>query len=256
MLPPNMVPSAWDDVEIDWSHPLAQGLAFLILFNSGNAKDVITQTTGTPSGVSVGTNYRGVGSYSTGGQYLMPSTLVPNLGATNNLTVFACGVFNGAPTGEAGIISFKGTNSNSWFDLEINGGSGNKIRMEPFSGSFSDIYGSTSLTTGQNYAAGSVLTGSSCEIWLNGLLDNSASYSATLTALNATGQISICKHDVFYNPGLITNIHYYTIPLSHGLMAWLAAEPFAMLKPKKTISYYFASLSAYQKSSFFLIGRR
>jgi len=22
LLPPNMVPSAWDDVEIDWSHPL------------------------------------------------------------------------------------------------------------------------------------------------------------------------------------------------------------------------------------------
>lgn len=230
-------------VELDQSHPLANGLIGLWLLNDGTARDL--------SGT--GNN----GSLISGPSVVagpMGPTLDLNSASTQYVSVPDSSALNtgGGNTGELSFVAWvttptlptafwfqKGSGNYAQFGVRSNG----KIFLYTSFGSY-DGSGSNTLATGATYCVAATISHVTATGYVNAGLD--ASYAMSSPPGSLSGYpLNIGAGSSGASPwnGTIGPVTFWNRALSAQEIAWLYAEPFAMLRPTRRISFGFVPSS-------------
>jgi len=233
-------------VEIDWSHQLARGLIFANLGTrdlTGNVP-ALTLTNGS---VAQGSTPAGAAWAHTAANQqlwaLAPTALKPNQGS-----LFWYGNVIGNPgvanTGYLGVVPDNaGSAPYDSYAIAADAGTNNFCFFD--SGATTDF---AAIITGQQTLAASWIgAGGAIVGYRNGVQVGSGATQGASPAYTGTSLVSVGGYPTTYTtryPNALTNFALiYNVVLPANLMAWLNAEPFAMLRPKVVRQFFLAASS-------------
>ncbi len=253
LLGPKIVPT--EPVEIDWSHPLAQGLQFLLLPAAGAVgnRDLIDGLSSSSVSAPIGLGGRGPGmlTTATGTGWQFNSSPPGNLRLNVGGTLFWTGLTHGTPIGgynSAGVIGLVNSTV-GWESYALQASAYTRSYL------FDYISGTSTQRVedsggvppvGEHSAAVSFVVGGNIGMYRDGILSGSATWvGTTAPSYSSNSYLSVASDGngarVINGTTYITTI--YGRALSADLIAWLAAEPFAMLRPKMRQRWYAASIT-------------
>ncbi len=246
-LNPQLVPTV--PVEIDWTHPLSQGLTWLMIPGSPHGfADIVGNY---PRLIPSSTNYLIVPS-SEGP--VASATVAGDTGASvfigNNphgLTSAGTILWNGRINSSAisSGTQIAGVQSSAGYDYYFGfgvGGSPATYSAVAWLGSTGYSSSSSTWAVGHQRAIAAFTAPGTLGFWVNGAL---VSNNTTLPAGSVPfdGNTYLVNNIIMYNTGFGTyqntaQIAMWNQELSSGLIQWLSAEPFAMLRPIRRRMFY------------------
>lgn len=237
---PRVVPT--EDVEIDWSHPLAAGLVHLIVPGGARFLEDLSDTLAPMAllGGSIWPSNLGPQIHVVSGSHGADVFVGTALPITTQGTFYTRGEFVAASyagTQLYGVQDSTGYNySFGWGTNTTQGSAYVNIGGTSYGGSAVSFSPNTPFSYGGTFASGGSLTQ-----YVSGQAAGSAAIGAGNLSLGANTYIVL--NTVLYNSAVYIEATQalcalWRRALSADEMAWLDAEPFAMLRPKMRRRYY------------------
>jgi len=245
-LPDEKPPYGW---EIDWQHPLAQGLAFSIEFleGAGEPIDIVHHTGGTPNGSPTWIHHPMGLCVDIDGSDYFSFPHHPNYNLTGHITLIWSGIID---TGSAchhfmGKHTSNGS-SNNPFDFRTNSDASPKLVLVRAPASSLDyaIWEGPSIPPGNHHVVAvsqQEVINSSLTFYVNG--EPSSGSCIQGTASVATGNTESLRigrraDGAVQMDGKVFFARGYNRILTADEHRWVVAEPYAMFRPKKAPALY------------------
>jgi hypothetical protein len=218
--------------ELDRDHPLSRSILALWVFDESagtRAFDLAAPGSGALTGGAYwrpgGLGFNGSTAY----------VLVSNRDALNPTTItVAARVRADGPGGSNNGYVLNKNYNGSVVPYSLNvGGAVSQKGMAFYDGSWRASNIATDVRgDGAWHTVAGTYDGAALRYWVDGRPDSSLTYAATLPAAN-TQDVSIGRYatDAAYFAGAMEWVRLYARALSASEVAWLAAEPYAMLRP-------------------------
>lgn len=248
-------PSSWGvqkppvGSQVRTGHPLTQGLAGAWLLDHA-AFDV----TGRSPGIGSPSNATFVpqGAVATTAAGYLPLRSTKLVGGEVNLTLMSFGVMTGTgPSGGRASYSERGSSGNDILKLGFTsgGGTGCELTYRNDGGTLSQLRGNKAINDGRMHQIVGRKVGTALTVWVDGILDNSATFGSASDAFtDATVEARALgdkgDNTVSWNAGAVSAIYVWRRALTDNEIRWLAQEPYAFITAPAPYRQHFTDAAA------------